>query len=806
MIAKVSINRENALEMPLIALRGVVVFPDTLNHFDVSRPRSVRALERCLESGEPVFLVAQRDISVEEPVQDDLYRYGVVCEVRQVLRLHDGLMKVLVDCKYRARLLTMREENGMYVGEIIRQSAARIRPADASAAEALVRSIREQLNLFAEYYPKLTDEILITANSPMPAQQLAEYLAFNLPLEFEDKQAILEQNSSFKRLDMLHNILARENSVLGLEKEIQAKVQESLAQNQREYYLREQMRTISQELGEDADLFADIDGYREKIRALPLEDTYKKKLLKEADRLQQNPPNSQEYGVIDQYLSTVTSLPWQSYSQDNFDIRRAQKILDRDHYGLKEVKERILEYLAVRARTDNMSGQIICLVGPPGVGKTSIARSLAECMGKKFARMSLGGVRDEAEIRGHRRTYVAAMPGRIIAAIQNSGTANPLILMDEIDKLASDYKGDPSSALLEALDPEQNGSFVDHYIDVPFDLSQVTFVTTANDRGAIPSALIDRMDVLELSSYTRTEKYHIAKEHLLPKQLEKHGLSKKDVSLTEKALYTLIDDYTAEAGVRNLERQIAKLLRKCARKLIEGEQTPIKVNEALVRQLLGVPMRRDSIAAKKDSVGVVNGLAWTAAGGELLPIEAVVIKGSGKLEITGSLGDVMKESARLAITYGRTLGGTLAFPEKLLSEYDIHIHAPEGAVPKDGPSAGVTMATALVSAVCGIPVRRDVAMTGEITLQGRVLPIGGLKEKLIAAHKEKMHTVLIPAANVCDLQLVPQEVREALEIIPVEHVSQVLRHALISGPEKPRNKTGAAASGRASRSAGEASA
>ena len=779
MLAKVSLNKDNITEMPMLAMRGIVVFPDTVNHFDVNREFSKKAIEHCMETGQSIFLVTQIDSSVEEPGTNDVYRYGVVSEVKQVLKVRDGMMKVIVECKYRARLLSFETVEGMYWASIHKRDATAIKTTEEEEAKALVRKIREELEVYASFNPRLSEDILSTANSGISPEKLVEYLAFNLPLDVKDKQSVLQQTSSFKRLDLILSIIVKENSVLGIEAEINERVQQNMINNQREFYLREQMRTISQELGEEMEEGESSHDLKEKISALPLEDSYKEKLYKEVDRLSMNPPSSPEYALIDQYLDTVLDLPWNQSTKDNYNVEKAGKILERDHYGLKDVKERILEYLAVRSRTTNINSQIICLVGPPGVGKTSIAKSLAESMGRKFSRMSLGGVRDEAEIRGHRRTYIGAMPGRIIAAIQQAKTNNPLILMDEIDKLGADYKGDPSSALLEALDPEQNSNFMDHYLDVPFDLSNVFFITTANDLGMIPSALRDRMDVIELSSYTRLEKFHIAKNHLLKKEMERHGMTKNDIRFTDKALYSIIDDYTVEAGVRNLERSLAKVLRKAAKMLSEAKEAPVKVTDKNIGQFLGVPYNRESIASQKDSIGVVNGLAWTSAGGTLLPIETVVIPGTGRLEITGSLGDVMKESIKLAITYGRTLSGDYQFPEKILNEYDIHVHAPEGAVPKDGPSAGVTIATAIVSAVCKIPVHKDVAMTGEITLQGRVLAIGGLKEKLIAAQKEKMHTVIIPESNIPDLQDVPDEVKNDLHIIPVKTVDEVLSLALV---------------------------
>lgn len=780
MFGNVSLKTKRAVQMPMICMRGVVVFPGTLNHFDAARKKSVDVLERVLSTGEQVFLVCQRDLSVEDPGLDDLYQFGVVCEVRQVLRLHDDMLKVLVSCEYRARLNDMFMDDGIQMADITKQSARRISEADMESAEALVRSIKDQINTYLSFYPKLAVDVADSLVSDMVPEELVEYLAFNLPISYEDKQSILEQSSSLKRLSMFLSIIAHENSVLQIEQEINSKVQESMAQNQRDYYLREQMNIISRELGDDDSPDNAAETYREKIEALPLADEYKHKLLREVARLRNNPSNSQEYAVIDEYLDRVTRLPWGVYTEDNYDLNNARAILDRDHYGMEEVKDRILEYLAVRARTDKINGQIICLVGPPGVGKTSIARSLAEAMGRKFVRMSLGGVKDEAEIRGHRRTYVAAMPGKLISSIQLAGTSNPMILMDEIDKLSSDYKGDPSSALLEALDPEQNVAFEDHYIDVPYDLSQVFFLTTANDRGAIPAALQDRMDVIELSSYTSTEKFHIAKEHLLPKQMEKNGLDSREFSVNDRALEEIIGKYTSEAGVRNLERTLAKLMRKAARRLAEdSELHQIRVGVKNLQEFLGPPMIHDDIAVKKDTVGAVNGLAWTSVGGVLLPVEVLLMPGSGKCILTGNLGDVMKESAQIASSYVRTLKDDYVIPEDLLTKYDIHIHAPEGAVPKDGPSAGVTLITALTSAVTGIKVDHDLAMTGEITLQGRVLAIGGLKEKLIAAYKAGISKVIIPKSNVSDLQNVPSEVKEKINIIPVERVEEVLERALL---------------------------
>ena len=769
---------DDLLVFPIVAMRGVVLFPDTVNHFDVSREASIKSVNYCLDKGERIFLVCQKDISVEYPKEKDLYSYGVVAEVRQVLKINNELFRVLVDCKFRAKLFTLQQHDDVVFAGVLREDARKILKKDMTTASALVRSVQEQLNIYSNYVPKMANDILLKAYSNSNPKELVEYLAFNLPLQYQDKQEILNESSSLKRLSILLDVLAKENDVLKIEQEINEKIQDSMMQNQREFYLREQMRTISEELGEETTTEQDFNDLHIKVEGLPIDSIYKEKLHKEVNRLSQQPPSSPEYAVIDQYLDTVLNLPWDKYTTDNLDIVRAQKILDKDHYGLKEVKDRIVEYLAVRARTGKQGGQILCLVGPPGVGKTSVAKSLADSMGRRFVRMSLGGVRDEAEIRGHRRTYVAAMPGKIISAIQQAGSSNPLILLDEIDKLGNDYKGDPSSALLEVLDPEQNNSFVDHYVDIPFDLSNVVFVTTANDGSTIPAPLYDRMDVIELSSYTRMEKFNIAKKYLVPKQRKKHGLSSSDVSISDSIIYELIDGYTEEAGVRNLEKTIAKLFRKVVKEIALNPEEKIHITKQFLKTNLGAPISQESAVASKDTIGLVNGLAWTAVGGVALPIEVVFYPGSGRITLTGSLGDVMKESAQLAVTISKLNADKLGISKEVFTENDIHLHAPEGAVKKDGPSAGVTMVTALVSAACKIPAKCDFAMTGEITLQGKVLPIGGLKEKLIAAYKEKIHHVIIPKANVPNLQDVPEEVLSAIEIHPVTSIDEVLALAL----------------------------
>ena len=774
---KVKITR-NVSVLPAIALRGLVVFPNNIVHFEVGRAKSIAAIEAAMHANSSVFLVAQKEMDVEEPTMPDLYAYGVIAEIKQVLRVSDDLVKVLVEGKTRARLLELND--GDFLQASVRPVPVRGIGADKrTQTEALVRSLKDCFEEYLSYSPQISKDVIyniVSSDSPL---FLSEYMPANLLLKYEDKQTILNESSLLSRLEKLLMLLRQECQVLEIERDLDDKVNASLDKGQREYYLREQMHIISEELGDSEDTRAEADTYRQKIAALKLDDESTEKLLKECDRLARMQSNSAESGVIRSYLDTCLGLPWHITTEDDLDQAHARKVLDREHYGLQKVKERILELLAVRKLNTEVKGQIVCLVGPPGVGKTSIAHSIADCMGRKFARMSLGGVHDEAEIRGHRRTYIGAMPGRIISAINSAKSSNPVILLDEIDKLAGDYKGDPSSALLEVLDPEQNRTFKDNYLDIPFDLSEVLFITTANDASTIPGPLYDRMDVIELPSYTRTEKFNIAKRHLLPKQLKNNGLDGK-VTMTSGAIYEIIDGYTREAGVRNLERTITSVLRKCAQKIAAGETEKISVSGTMVKSLLGPEKVKPTFISRTDSVGIANGLAWTSVGGEMLPVEVAVIpNGTGKIEITGSLGDVMKESAQLAVTYARVHAEEYGIAPDRFKNTDLHIHAPEGAVPKDGPSAGATLTTALVSALSGIPVRHDLAMTGEITLHGNVLPIGGLKEKSMAAFREGISTVLIPKENATDLYEVDAEVKEKIHFIPVERLSQVLKHALI---------------------------
>ena len=784
MSEKVTIKVERKkLHLPTIALRGLVVFPNNLVHFEVGREKSIAAVEWAMANNSNVFLVAQKSMDTTEPQQADLFSYGVVAEVKQVLRVSGDLVKVLVEGKYRAKLSAL-DASGDFLLSEVRPAPVRAGKADdAVETEALLRALKAGFDEYLGMNPRLGKDVVFAIVSSDDPAFLSEYMPANLLFRYEDKQAVMDEGTLNGRLKKLIEMLRRECQVMKIEKEIAEKVNESMDKNQRDYYLHEQLHIISDELGEGDDTHAEADEYRRRITGLHLAEDSEKKLLKEVDRLAKMQGSNQEATVIRTYLDTCLDLPWNTFTVDDLDIGRAQQILDRDHYGLKKVKDRILETLAVRKLAPDVKAQIICLVGPPGVGKTSIARSIAESMGRKYVRISLGGVRDEAEIRGHRRTYIGAMPGKIITAMISAKSANPLMLLDEIDKLAGDFRGDPAAALLEALDPEQNSTFNDHFIDIPFDLSHVLFITTANDLGSIPGPLRDRMDVIELPSYTRVEKYNIARKHLLPKQLKACGLTGK-VTLSQSALYGIIDGYTREAGVRNLERTITSVLRKCARKIAAGEVESVSVTGTMLEQLLGPRFVKPDFLNRTNAVGIANGLAWTSVGGETLPIEVQVMdNGSGKITVTGSLGDVMKESAQLAVTWVRVHAAEYGIDPEKLKKCDLHIHAPEGAVPKDGPSAGVTLTTALVSCLSGIPVRGDVAMTGEITLHGNVLPIGGLREKSMAAYREGMKTVLIPKDNEPDLYEVDDEVKKNLTFLPMQSLTQVLNAALL----KPQN-------------------
>ena len=790
MSEKVTIKVEHReLHLPTIALRGLVVFPNNLVHFEVGREKSIAAVEWAMANNSNVFLVAQKAMETSDPTQADLFSYGVVAEVKQVLRVSEDLVKVLVEGKYRAKL-TELDTSGDFLLSAVRPAPVRAGKAeDAVETEALLRALKTGFDEYLGMNPRLGKDVVFAIVSSDDPAFLSEYMPANLLFRYEDKQAVMDESTLNGRLKKLVEMLRRECQVMKIEKEIAEKVNESMDKNQRDYYLHEQLHIISDELGEGDDTHAEADEYRRRITELHLAEDSEKKLLKEVDRLSKMQGSNQEATVIRTYLDTCLDLPWNTFTVDDLDIARAQQILDRDHYGLKKVKDRILEMLAVRKLAPDVKAQIICLVGPPGVGKTSIARSIAESLGRKYVRISLGGVRDEAEIRGHRRTYIGAMPGKIISAMITAKSSNPLMLLDEIDKLAGDFRGDPAAALLEALDPEQNSTFNDHFIDIPFDLSHVLFITTANDLGSIPGPLRDRMDVIELPSYTRVEKYNIARKHLLPKQLKACGLTGK-VTMNQSALYGIIDGYTREAGVRNLERTITSVLRKCARKIAAGEVESVAVTATMLEELLGPRIVKPDFLNRTNAVGIANGLAWTSVGGETLPIEVQVMdNGTGKITVTGSLGDVMKESAQLAVTWVRVHAEEYGIDPERLKKCDLHIHAPEGAVPKDGPSAGVTLTTALVSCLSGVPVRGDVAMTGEITLHGNVLPIGGLREKSMAAYREGMKTVLIPKDNEPDLYDVDEEVKKNLTFLPMQNLSQVLAAALLK-PKAAKSTAG----------------
>jgi len=760
-----------------VAMRGLVAFPKMVMHFDVSREKSVKAIERALKGDGKLFLVTQHEAYVDDPKSSDLYKVGVVAEIKQVLKLPDNIMKVLVEGVYKANLVRLIDDGEALRAEVKRSPAYSRAKYDEVEAEALMRSVKDVFERYSSFFPRMPKELLTSVMTQDSPVKLFEAVTFNCNLNYRDKQTLLEESNIINKLSVLFACLTSEVEILELENLINEQTKNSIDKGQKEFYLREQLRVIQEQLGEDDG--EDAFSYINDIMDLKIDEKSREKLLKEADKLTKLPPSSQEAFVIKNYLDTVLDLPWGKYTKAKLSIEKAEAILEKDHYGLKKVKERILEFLAVHMLNPEIKGQIICLAGPPGIGKTSIAKSIAKAMGRKYARVSLGGVRDEADIRGHRKTYVGAMPGRIITALQQAGSANPLILFDEIDKLCSDIKGDPSSAMLEVLDSEQNNAFRDHFLEVPFDLSKCVFITTANNVSAIPGPLLDRMEVIELPSYTAEEKFHIAKEHLIPKQLKEHGLKASQLRITDGAINDIIQFYTKEAGVRTLERCIASLCRKTAKKIASGEVQKVSIKGKDLQEYLGIKKYLADISSKKDQVGVVNGLAWTSVGGVLMPLEVLVLDGTGKIEVTGSLGDVMKESSRIAVSYVRSVAKKYNIDPDFYKNKDIHIHAPEGAVPKDGPSAGVTMATALVSALSGLPVRADVAMTGEITLHGKVLPIGGLREKTMAAYKAGIKTVLIPVDNMADLEEVDDVVKEAIEFIPADKLEKVLDTALI---------------------------
>lgn len=766
--------------LPLLPLRGLIVYPGTVLHLDVGREKSIKALDEAMLAENELFLATQKEVNVEEPSVDDIYRTGTVARVRQMLKLPNGTIRVLVEGLARGKLLEYVQEETFFRVKV--EQIDQDEP-DSPEIEALMRTALGQFEQYVKLTKKVTSETFSAVQDIDEPGRLADLVTSHLPLKLKDKQRILETIDIKKRLEKLLNLLNDEREVLELERKISQRVKKQMEKTQKEYYLREQMRAIQRELGEKEGRAGEAEELRERLSESDAPKGVKEKAEKEIARLEKMPPTSAEGSVIRTYVEWLLDLPWSYETEDRLNIRRAEKVLDEDHYGLEKVKERVLEYLAVQQMVKKLKGPILCLVGPPGVGKTSLARSIARSLGRKFVRVSLGGVRDEAEIRGHRRTYVGAMPGRIMQGMKSAGSVNPVFLLDEIDKMAMDFRGDPAAALLEVLDPEQNHSFSDHYIELPYDLSKVMFITTANVMHNIPRPLLDRMEVLYISGYTELEKQKIAQHYLLPKQLKEHGLTGDKLQIQQGALLKIIRVYTREAGVRNLERTIASLCRKAAKILVAGEKKRVVVTPKNVSNFLGPEKYRYGIAEAEDQVGAATGLAWTEAGGDTLSIEVTLLPGKGKLTLTGSLGDVMKESAQAAFSYIRSRADTLKIPVDFNEKYDIHIHVPQGAIPKDGPSAGITMATALVSALTEIPVSREVAMTGEITLRGRVLPIGGLKEKSLSAHRAGIKKVLFPRDNVKDLDDIPESVRKDLQFVPVEHMDAVLKHALVRVPK-----------------------
>ena len=769
--------------MPLLPLRGVMVFPYMIIHLDVGREKSIAALEKAMVQDRLIMLSTQKDANTDKPEPDDIFTVGTVAEVKQLLKLPGGTIRVLVEGLYRAEIVEYVSKDPFYEVAISEFKDLEDSLEKAADVEALSRAVVSQFENWVKLSKKIPPETMLSVVVVDEPGRLSDLIVSHLSLKIEDKQALLEAIDIKTRLEKLCEILAREMEILELEKKIANRVRKQMEKTQKEYYLREQLKAIQKELGEKDDKSVEIAEYREKLEKGNYPEDIKEKINKEISRLEKMPNMAAETSVIRTYIDCLLALPWGVYTDDNLDINHAEDILNEDHFGLEKVKERILEYLSIRKLTDTIKGPILCLVGPPGVGKTSLARSIAKAIDRKFVRVSLGGVRDEAEIRGHRRTYVGAMPGRIIQGMRTAGSANPVFLLDEIDKMNADFRGDPSAALLEVLDPEQNNTFSDHYVENPFDLSKVLWVVTANTAHNIPRPLRDRMEVINIAGYTEEEKIQIAKRYLIEKQLKEHGLNNKQVSLADNTIQKVISEYTRESGVRSLERCIANLCRKAARKIVQEDKKAIKITGQNLHNFLGSAKYHKRQAENKDQVGVSTGLAWTEVGGDVLPTEVSILKGKGNLILTGQLGDVMKESAQAGLSYIRSRADKLGIEADFYEKNDIHIHLPEGAIPKDGPSAGITMATAVVSALTGKKVRTDVAMTGEITLRGRVLPIGGLKEKVLAAHRLGIKTIILPKENKRDMDDIPNNIRKQLEFVLVEHMDEVLNCAMVEGNE-----------------------
>lgn len=765
-------------ELPAVILRGSVLLPGVVSHFDISARKSIHAVEEAMNGDNCIFLVTQKDMQTEHATQDDVYAIGVIAEIKQIVKMQNHVVRVIVEAKEKAELAYFIDNDELLKAQVVLAEESEEKEVLApEVEEAMLRALQEELLKYCASNPKIGKELKKQADGLNELHSFIRIVAGNLPISFEKRQKLLETESVTEQYEALMQILLYETNIMQIKNELQEKVKERVDKNQKEYILREEMKVIREELGED-NTTSDIKQFEEALEKLEADESVKERIRKEIARFKNVANSPSEGSVVRGYIETLLDLPWNKKSEDNTDLKNAEQILNDDHYGLEKVKERVLEFLAVRGLTKSGESPIICLVGPPGTGKTSIARSVARALDKKYVRICLGGVKDEAEIRGHRRTYVGAMPGRLIQGIRQAGVKNPLMLLDEIDKMSSDYKGDPSSAMLEVLDSEQNSKFIDHYVDMPVDLSEVLFIATANDVHTIPRPLLDRMELIEVSSYTENEKMHIAKEHLLEKQKEKNGLSTEQLTITDEAMHQVISGYTREAGVRNLERKLGEICRKAAREIYEGNCTAVHVEKDQLENYLGKERFHVDRINDQDEIGIVRGLAWTSVGGDTLQIEVNVMPGKGEFKLTGQLGDVMKESAQAGISYIRSVGEQYDIPEEFFAKHDIHIHIPEGAVPKDGPSAGITMATAMLSAITKKPVRADVAMTGEITLRGRVLPIGGLKEKLLAAKVAGIRTVCVPAQNEADVAEISEKIKEGLQICYVKKMEDVLKIAM----------------------------